>query len=403
MVKNLTSVKGIKCWGAYTGVKSMRRDLALIVSEDVANIAAVFTQNQVVAEPVKIARQHAANGKARVLVINAGNANACTGEQGAEGARAMVAAAARAFNVLPEEVIIASTGVIGRKFPTEDVVRGIEEHAIKVTSDSRGGTFVANAIMTTDTFAKEGYLDFELDGFEVNMAGVAKGSGMIHPNMATMLGFIVTDARIAQPLLDKAFRHAIERSFNMITVDGDTSTNDMALVMATGKAEHEEITDEHSANYKYFSEKLEEMCTHLAKLIVSDGEGASKIIEYTVRGAASEAEARQMVRTISDSSLVKTAMFGRDPNWGRILAAAGRSGVPFNPDTVDLFMGSQHTMAPLIQAGEPLELDQSMMKKVLREPALFVTLDLHLGDAQAVGWGSDLTTDYVLFNATYTT
>ena len=403
MVENLTSVKGIKCWGAYTGVKSMRRDLALIVSDEAANVSAVFTQNLVVAEPVKLAKKHIANGKARVIVINAGNANACTGKQGEEGAKAMVQAAAEAFEVEPEEVIIASTGVIGRAFPTEDVVGGIKENAIKVTDDSKGGTFVANAIMTTDTFAKEGYLGFNIGGVDVNMAGIAKGSGMIHPNMATMLGFIVTDVNIEQPLLDKAFKTAINRSFNMITVDGDTSTNDMAMVMATGKAGNTLIDDEHTADYQLFAEKLEEMCIHLAKLIVSDGEGASKIIEYHVKGAPSEDAARQVVRTISDSSLVKTAMFGRDPNWGRILAAAGRAGVPFDPDVVDLSLGSEEFKEPMIQNGQPLELDQNKMKRILRESALFVELDLKNGDGESTGWGSDLTTDYVLFNATYTT
>lgn len=403
MVENLTSVKGIKCWGAYTGVKSMRRDLALIVSESEANVSAVFTQNLVVAEPIKLAKKHIANGKARVIVINAGNANACTGKQGEEGAKAMVEAAAEAFAVEPEEVIIASTGVIGRKFPTEDVVAGIRENAIKVTDDSKGGTFVANAIMTTDTFPKEGYLQFNLGGSEVKMAGIAKGSGMIHPNMATMLGFIVTDAHIEQPLLDKAFKEAINRSFNMITVDGDTSTNDMAMVMATGKAENPLIDSDNTSDYNLFVEKLEEMCIHLAKLIVSDGEGASKIIEYHVKGAPDEAAARQVVRTISDSSLVKTAMFGRDPNWGRILAAAGRAGIPFDPDVVDLSLGSEEFKEPMIQNGQPLDLDQNKMKRILRESALFVELDLKNGDGESTGWGSDLTTDYVLFNATYTT
>lgn len=403
MVENLTSIKGIKCWGAYTGVKSMRRDLALIYSETEANVSAVFTQNLVQAEPIKLAKKHIANGKARAVVINAGNANACTGKQGEEGAKAMVQATAEAFSIAPENVIIASTGVIGRKFPTEDVVNGIRENAPKVTNDSKGGTFVANAIMTTDTFPKEGYLSLNLGGRTVQMAGVAKGSGMIHPNMATMLAFIVTDANIAQPLLDKAFKRAVDRSFNMITVDGDTSTNDMALVMANGAAENSLIEDEHTSDYKVFAEKLEELCIHLAKLIVSDGEGASKIIQYTVKGAPDEKAARQVVRTISDSSLVKTAMFGRDPNWGRILAAAGRAGVDFDPEQVDLSLGSEHLREPMIQNGQPLELDQNKMKKILRESELFVEMDLKNGDGEATGWGADLTTDYVLFNATYTT
>lgn len=403
LVENLTSVRGIRCWGAYTGVKSMRRDLAIILSEVVANASAVFTQNEVVAEPVKISREHIKNGKARLLVVNAGNANACTGRQGAEGARAMVEAAAEAYGLPKEEVLIASTGIIGREFPTEQVVQGIRENANKLSNDSRAGTFVANAIMTTDTFAKEGFLRFTLDGKTVNMAGVAKGSGMVHPNMATMLAFIVTDAAIAQPLLDKAFREAVKRSFNMITVDGDTSTNDMASIMANGMADNPEITAEDNASYRLFCEKLEELCRHLAKLIVSDGEGASKFIEYRVVNASDEDTARRIIRTVSNSSLVKAAMFGRDPNWGRIVAAAGRAGVPFDYTAVDLYIGTRDGLVPMLLQGEPQELDQVRMKRILREPEIHIEMDMHQGDASATGWGADLTTDYVLFNSTYTT
>lgn len=402
MVENITSVRDIICWGAYTGVKSMRRDLALIFSEREAVVSAVYTQNKVVAEPVKISRKHTEDGKARLIVINSGNANACTGTQGAEGARAMVDAAAESFNIPPQEVVIASTGIIGKKFPTEAVVNGIRENADKLTNESRAGTFVANAIITTDTFAKEGYMDFDIRGTKVNIAGIAKGSGMIHPNMATMLAFIVTDVAIAQPLLDKAFRKAVAKSFNIITVDGDTSTNDMAMVMANGAAENEEITEEREA-YQDFAQKLEDMCIHLAKLIVSDGEGASKFIEYRIQGASSEDIARTLVRTISDSTLVKCAMFGRDPNWGRILAAAGRAGVPFDSSKVDLHIGSKENMVPMILDGQPQEMDQNMMKKLLREPEIHIEMDLHDGDGSATGWGSDMTTDYVLFNSVYTT
>lgn len=402
MVENLTSVRDFICWGAYTGVKSMRRDLALIFSNRDAVVSAVYTQNKVVAEPVKVSRKNTKDGKGRLIIINSGNANACTGKQGEEAAKEMVRAGAESFNIPPEEVIIASTGIIGKKFPTDQVVDGIRENADKLTNDSKAGTFVANAIMTTDTFAKEGYMDFEIEGTKVNIAGVAKGSGMIHPNMATMLAFIVTDVAIEQKLLDKAFRKAIKNSFNMITVDGDTSTNDMALVMANGAAENDLITEETQA-YQDFAAKLEDMCIHLAKLIVSDGEGASKFIEYRLKGAPTEDIARTLVRTISDSTLVKAAMFGRDPNWGRILAAAGRAGVPFNPDKVDLYIGSKSEMVPMILDGQPQEMDQNMMKRLLRDPEIQVEMDVHDGDASATGWGSDLTTDYVLFNSVYTT
>lgn len=403
LVKNITAVKGFTCWGAYTGVKSMRRDLGIIKSDVPAHVSAVFTQNKVVAEPIKVSRKHVEDGLAQVVIINSGNANACTGKQGAEGAKAMVDAASDAFNIDRSLVIIASTGIIGKKFPTEDVVNGIIETSGKLSKDSKAGVLLANAILTTDTFAKEGHLSFKIGGKEINMAGIAKGSGMIHPNMATMLGFITTDVAIAQPLLDKAFRAAVKDSFNMITVDGDTSTNDMGMIMANGQAGNKEIADENSKEYKLFSEKLKELCIHLAKLIVSDGEGASKIIEYKVINAPSEDIARTIVRTISDSSLVKTAMFGRDPNWGRIIAAAGRANVPFDHEIINLKLGSGNTMMDLIIDGQPMEIEQAMAKKVLRESQLKVILDMQMGDAIATGWGADLTTDYVLFNATYST
>ncbi len=403
LVNNITAVKGFTCWGAYTGVKSMKRDLGVIKSNVPAKISAVFTQNKVVAEPIKISKKHAEDGLAQVVIINSGNANACTGKQGAEGAQAMVDTASDAYNIDKNLVIIASTGIIGKKFPTENVVNGIIETAGKLSDEPKAGVLLANAILTTDTFAKEGYLPFKIDGTEVNMAGIAKGSGMIHPDMATMLAFITTDVAISQPLLDKAFKAAVKNSFNMITVDGDTSTNDMAMVMANGQAGNKEITDEKSKAYKLFSEKLNELCIHLAKLIVSDGEGASKMIEYKVINAPDDDTARTIIRTISDSSLVKTAMFGRDPNWGRIIAAAGRANVPFDHEIINLKLGSGNIMMDLIVEGQPVEIEQAMAKKVLREPQLKVILDMQMGDIEATGWGSDLTTDYVLFNATYST
>ena len=403
MIKNITNVRGIRSWGAHTGVKSMRRDLAIIYSDVVANAAAVFTQNDVVAEPVKLTREHLKDGKAQVILCNAGNANACTGQQGYDGAVAMAEAAAEAFAIPSEHVIVSSTGLIGEPFPTEEIVKGIRESADKVSSKTSAGTFAANAILTTDTFAKEGFLDFTLDDTGVRMGGIAKGSGMIHPNMATMLAFVVTDAAIAQPLLQRALKSAVDRSFNMITVDGDTSTNDMVAILANGKAENDEITDEADPNYAIFCEQLEGMLIHLAKLIVSDGEGSSKFVEYQVTGARSEEEARKLVRGISDSTLVKAAMFGRDPNWGRIICAAGNTGVGFDYTTADLHMGDADTLMQVLKQGQPEPFDRNKMKKLLRESHITVRLELNQGEAQAIGWGSDLTTDYVMFNSVYTT
>ncbi len=403
MNKNLTNVRGIKCWGAHTGVKSLRRDLTLIYSEVPATTAAVFTQNKVLAEPIKLTREHLKDHNARLIICNAGNANACTGEQGAQGALAMAQTAAEMLNIQPEEVVVASTGIIGEPFPTGEIVEGIRQNIPKLTKKQAAGSFAANAILTTDTFAKEGFLEFQAEGYQINLAGIAKGSGMIHPNMATMLAFIVCDIAIDKKLLQETLKECTDETFNMITVDGDTSTNDMVTVMANGMAQNELITSRKDPAYKIFREKLLELMTHLAKLIVSDGEGASKFIEYRVVKARTKAIARRIVRAISGSTLVKTAMYGRDPNWGRVVGAAGNAGVAFDYSKADLFIGSAQTQVKVLDRGVPTEINRSAMKKLLREPDLMITLDLHDGKAKATGWGSDLTTDYVLFNSVYTT
>ena len=403
MIKNITNVRGIKCWGAHSGVKSLRRDLALIYSEVPASAAAVFTQNQVVAEPIKISRENIKGGIAQAIVINSGNANACTGQQGFEGAKAMVKTTAEMLNLDEKFVLVASTGIIGQKFPTEDIVNGIREIAPKLSSKSSAGSFVANAILTTDTFPKEGFLEFEVDECAINMGGIAKGSGMIHPNMATMLGFIVTDIAIDPQLLQSTVKSVVDRTFNMITVDGDTSTNDMVAVLANGLAGNEMIMTESDSGYPIFKDRLTEMMEHLSKLIISDGEGSSKFVEYHVVNATDENTARKISRNVSGSSLVKTAMFGRDPNWGRIVCAAGNAGVPFDYTTADLYLGDDKKQIKVLEQGQPLEYDRNYMKKLLRESHIVVKLDLHNGEASATAWGADLTTDYVLFNSVYTT
>lgn len=405
MIRNITNVRGIKCWGAHTGVKSMRRDLALMYSEVPAKVSAVFTQNLVVAEPIKLTKKHLneTDNVAQVIVVNSGNANAVTGKQGQEGALAMAQAACEEFGVDLNQVLIASTGIIGQRFPTEEVVAGIRENVKKISENSRAGSFAANAILTTDTFAKEGFVEFQIDGNIINIGGIAKGSGMIHPNMATMLAFAFTDINIDQKLLDKAFKEAVDDSFNMITVDGDTSTNDMACIMANGLADNEMITSPTDPYYLTFKEKLNELMIHLAKLIISDGEGASKFIEYRLSGAKNKDDARKMIRTVSDSSLVKTAMFGRDPNWGRILAAMGRSGVAFDTDKVDLWLGNGTEEVKMLEQGMPLEFDMNLVKRILKKSEIIIKIKLKEGRASAVGWGTDLTTDYVMFNSMYTT
>lgn len=403
MIKNITNVRGIKCWGAHTGVKSMRRDLAIIYSEQEASAAAVFTKNEVVAECIKLSKKHIKNGKAHAIVVNAGNANACTGPQGYKGAEAMANVLAEELGIDDESVIVASTGLIGKKFPTEDIVTGIKENVGKLSAKSNAGSFTANAILTTDTFAKEGFLEFDCDGYEVNLGGIAKGSGMIHPNMATMLAFIVTDVAVAPKLLQQTLSELTEDSFNMITVDGDTSTNDMVAVMANGLAGNDIIEKKSDPGYIIFREKLLEMMVHLAKQIVSDGEGASKFVEYRVQGAKTHEQARIIARAISDSTLVKTAMFGRDPNWGRIVAAAGNAGAGFDYSKADVLLGDEDRQVKVLKEGVPEECDRNFLKKLLRETHLVIILDMHQGDASATAYGSDMTTDYVLFNSVYTT
>ena len=403
MIKNITSVKGIKCWGAHSGVKSMRRDLAIIFSEVPAAAAATLTQNKVQAEPIKVTQRNLSNNKAQVIVCNAGNANACTGEQGREGAEAMADTVAAALKISPEDVIVASTGLIGEPFPTEDVVEGIKTTVPKLSNDAKAGSFLANAILTTDTFAKEGFVDFEWEGKTIAIGGVAKGSGMIHPNMATMLSFLATDIAIDEKLLQKTLKYCVDRSFNMITVDGDTSTNDMVAILANGMAGNDKITSEDDPLYLKFKEKLKELLTHLAKLIVSDGEGASKFIEYKVSKAISENVAMKLIRAISDSTLVKTAMFGRDPNWGRSIAACGNAGISFNYKKANLYLGDADSQVQVLLKGAPTKFDKNYMKKLLRESHIIVHLELNTGKQEATGWGSDLTTDYVMFNSVYTT
>lgn len=403
MIKNITNVRGIKCWGAHTGVKSLRRDLALIYSEVPASVGAVFTQNKVVAAPITLSKKHLKDGKAQAIVINAGNANAATGKQGMKGAEAMVQTMADELGIDKKSVIVASTGIIGEPFPTDEIVNGIKENVSKLTSKAQAGSFAANAILTTDTFPKEGFVEFDLDGFEINMGGIAKGSGMIHPNMATMLAFILTDIAINPKLLQRTVKETVDKTFNMITVDGDTSTNDMVVVMANGKANNPEITKKSDLGFKIFQKHLEEMMMHLSMQIVSDGEGASKFVEYELVNAPSEEYARKMIKSISTSSLVKTAIFGRDPNWGRIISAAGNAGLPFDYENIVLYMGSDETILPVLDKGFPTDYNRNYMKKLLRESHIKIKMDIQNGKASAKGWGTDLTTDYVMFNSVYTT
>ncbi len=384
------------------GIKSMRRDLAIIYSEVPAEVAATFTRNVVVAECIKVNKKHLEGKKAQAIVVNSGNANACTGEQGRQGAELMAETAAKELNIPKEHVLIGSTGIIGREFPTQKIVEGIKKSVPKLTKRKMAGSLAANAILTTDTFSKEGYQTFNIKEKKINMAGIAKGSGMIHPDMGTMLAYIVCDVSIDQQLLQKAFSEAVDKSFNMISVDGDTSTNDMAIILCNGMAGNQKIVSAEDESYQHFKLKLEKLCLHLAKLIVSDGEGVTKSIEYKIINAADVESARKIIRTVADSSLVKTAMYGRDPNWGRIIAAAGRAGVQFDPGNISLYVGTKDVIQ-LVNKGQPMNVNLSQLKKKMRATQIRVTLDLGMGDAEATGWGTDLTEEYVQFNSIYTT
>jgi glutamate N-acetyltransferase/amino-acid N-acetyltransferase len=397
---NIANVKGFKCQGITAGIKaSGKKDLAILFSEKPCVIAATYTRNLVIAEPLKLNKKNLKNSKAQAIVCNSGNANACTGKQGYDAAVAMTKQTAKSLNINAKDVVVLSTGVIGRTFPTNIVLKGIDKCASELANTQAAGKNAAEAILTTDTVTKEYYTDFMIGNTKVSIGGIAKGSGMIHPNMGTMLAFIVSDCKINQLILDHCFKDAVDRSFNMISVDGDTSTNDMAIIMCNGTADNKSIKNIDSKGYRLFSKKLYEVCTELAKMIVKDGEGVTKFIEYKVINAKTQKDARQIIRTMSGSSLVKTAMYGNDPNWGRLIAAAGRAGVHFNPDKTDLYVGD----IPMLIQGQPVKTTLPEAEKLLKKKEIYITLNLNKGDAFGIGWGTDLTVEYVKFNADYTT
>ncbi|MCW2278978.1 bifunctional glutamate N-acetyltransferase/amino-acid acetyltransferase ArgJ [Heliophilum fasciatum] len=394
---NVTSPCGFTAAGVDAGVKKPGvLDMAMIQSDRPATAAGVYTTNKVQAAPLKVTREHIAAGPLRAVVINAGNANACTGEQGERDARRMAEATAGALGLQPQEVAVASTGVIGKPMPMGVIEAGIARLAGALAVD--GGTVAAEAIMTTDTEPKTGKVEWRIGDQQVTIGGMAKGSGMIHPNMATMLGFFTTDVQIAPALLQKALQRAAQVSFNMVSVDGDTSTNDMALILANGAAGAPAIETE-GPLYDQFVQALTALAIHLAKAIARDGEGATKLIEVCVRGAKTEASAAQAARAVAASTLFKAAVFGNDANWGRILCAVGYSGADFDPAKVDVYLGHVQTAAQ----GQALDFSEAEALTVLQKREVRVTVDLHDGDATATAWGCDLTVDYVHINADYRT
>ena len=393
----VTTAEGFLAGTAMAAIKKKdKRDIAVIYSSVPAAAAGVFTLNKVKAAPVLVTMKHLEGGRAQAVVVNSGNANACNGLQGMQDALAMAAGTADVLSIHQDHVLVASTGVIGKKMPMEKVRPGIRAAAGRVSRD--GGSLAAQAIMTTDTRLKETAVQLQLGGKPVTIGGMAKGSGMIHPDMATMLCFITTDAAVSPVCLKRALKYAVDSSFNMITVDGDTSTNDMAVVMANGLAGNKEIVEE-GEDYVAFRDALAGVCTVLAMAVARDGEGATKLIEVKVRNAATIEDARLAAKAVAGSSLVKTAVFGRDANWGRVICAAGYSGASFDPERVDIFLGDEQVAGD----GGSLEFSEERALEILSEDTVKIILDFKAGRFNATAWGCDLSYDYVKINADYRT
>jgi len=391
----VTSPLGFQAGAACAGLKKgdeHQPDLGILFSEAPCVAAAVFTTNRVKAAPVVLCQERLQGGRAAAVVVNSGCANAFTGEVGLGDAVEMAALAADRVGVPPEAVLVASTGVIGEPLPMARIRSGMG----RISLSADGGHSLVRAMMTTDRVPKEVAVRVGDGGFIVG--GVAKGSGMIHPDLATMLCFLTTDAAVGLDLLKAALKKAVDVSFNMVSIDGDTSTNDMVLIMANGLAGNKPISPG-SRRAGLFQQALDRVCIHLAKAIARDGEGATKLIEVRVSGAPGVTEARLAARTVVSSPLVKTAVYGHDPNWGRIVAAVGRSGVEVVPDRIDLAIGG----IGVVRKGQPLTFDKDDVVGVLRGTEVAIDLNLNLGTASATAWGCDLTEAYVVINSQYTT
>ncbi|MCL2766541.1 MAG: bifunctional glutamate N-acetyltransferase/amino-acid acetyltransferase ArgJ [Peptococcaceae bacterium] len=393
----VTAPAGFCAGAAAAEIKyKSKKDVAVLYSEAPAVAAGVFTKNIVKAAPVLVSMKHLTDGQAQGVVINSGNANACNGEQGLADANAMVNTAAEALGIEEELVLVASTGVIGQPMPMERVLSGVKD-AVAAMNPS-GGNQAAEAIMTTDTVLKETACEITLGGCKVRIGGMAKGSGMIHPDMATMLCFITTDAAILPSYLRQALRQAVDNSFNMISVDRDTSTNDTAVIMANGLAGNPVINGD-GDDYRVFRDALTEVCVTLAKSMAQDGEGATKLIQVTVRQAPTLLDARLVAKAVISSNLVKAAVFGKDANWGRIICAAGYSGADFQPDAVDIFLGDEM----VANKGCAVDFSEERAFNILSRDSIEITVDLHQGSFEATAWGCDLTYDYVRINGDYRT
>ena len=397
------AAKGFTAAGVHCGVKAGsspdKNDLALILSEKECAAAATYTMNRVKAAPLYVTMDHLENGVAWGVVANSGNANACC-PQSHENAEAMSASAAAATGREPGDFVVASTGVIGQTINISAIQAGLPQAAAALSAD--GSDAAAHAIMTTDTVKKEIAVSLTIGGKEVRLGAIAKGSGMIHPNMGTMLAFVTTDCAITHELLSDALHEVVARTFNRVTVDGDTSTNDMCVVLANGMAGNS-LIEWKDQDYETFLAALEEVCRHLSRAIAGDGEGASKLVTCKMHGARSEESAERLAKAVVGSSLVKAAMFGADANWGRVLCAMGYSKAPFRPEHVDVSFCSQAGSILVCEQGDGVDFDEDKAKTILTEKEVIIDVDLHEGDESAECWGCDLTYDYVKINGDYRT
>ena len=404
VIKNgtITDVKGFKAAGITAGLKkSGKKDLALIYSEYKAVSAAVFTKNLVKAAPILVDMENIKSENTQAIIVNSGNANACTGEDGYKNAKKMTEIIAEKLNLHPTEVLVESTGIIGVQMDMEKVASGLEKIVPELSEE--GGHNAGEAIMTTDTFPKNLAVKIEIGGKEVTIAGIAKGSGMIHPDMATMLAFLVTDISIDKKLLQKVFSKSTDDSYNMVSVDGDTSTNDMAGILANGAAGNTKITDENSEEFKIFKEALNFVNKELAKSIAKDGEGATKLIEVTTKNARTMEDAKKVSKSVITSSLFKAAVFGSDANWGRILCAVGYSGAELIVDKIEIFIKGEDKIIQVAKNGMGIDFGEEEVEKILKEEKVGVIVNLNDGNYDATAWGCDLTYDYVKINADYRT
>ena len=397
------AAKGFVAAGVHCGVKAGsspdKNDLALILSEKECAAAATYTMNRVKAAPLYVTMDHLENGVAWGVVANSGNANACC-PQSHENAEAMSVSAAAATGREPGDFVVASTGVIGQTINISAIQAGLPQAAAALSAD--GSDAAAHAIMTTDTVKKEIAVSLTIGGKEVRLGAIAKGSGMIHPNMGTMLAFITTDCAITHALLSDALHEVVARTFNRVTVDGDTSTNDMCVVLANGMAGNS-LIEWKDQDYETFLAALEEVCRYLSRAIAGDGEGASKLVTCKMHGARSEESAERLAKAVVGSSLVKAAMFGADANWGRVLCAMGYSKAPFRPEHVDVSFCSQAGSILVCKQGDGVDFDEDKAKTILTEKEVIIDVDLHEGDESAECWGCDLTYDYVKINGDYRT